>query len=135
MPPSASPPRIGIQRLPVWAAAGCVPCCAGAACCAGLAGVCAGGGVTLRCAPRLRAPPNRRASASVTTSAPPSARIPLKRSHLPISSSSEPVIVLSNADPPMDCNHAGRKVKHLHLRQPGVAHHPGERRLVRVLAD
>src|SRR5687768_183216 len=135
MPPSARPPRIGSQRLPVWAAAGCVPCCAGAACWAGFAGVCAGGAVTLRCAPRLRPPPMRRASTSVATSAPPSARIPLKRSHLPIGSTSEPVIVLSNADPSVDCNHAGRKVKHFDLRQAGLAHHRGERRLVRMLAD
>src|ERR687891_629777 len=82
----------------------------------------------------LRPPPKRRASASGMTRTVPRTTIPAARSQLRIGVTSEPAIV-SNADAAMDCNHTAGEVKHFYLRQPGVAQHLRQRRLIGVLAD
>src|SRR6185436_921131 len=132
MPPSASPPRIGSQRLPVWAGAACAAFCCweGAA----FAGACAGGAVTLRWAPTVRPPPIRRASASGTARTLPSRMIPSAINHFVMLHTSRPTM-LSKTPAAMDRDHAGRKVENFDLVEAGFAQHRRERRLVGMQAD
>src|SRR5687767_15001806 len=82
----------------------------------------------------LRPPPKRRASASGMARTLPRTTIPAARSQLRIGVTSEPTIV-SNADAAMDCNHTGGEVKHFYLRQPGLAQHLRQHRLIGMLTD